>query len=71
MVNNLMSEEYFLKCNEGHKFFDRQDNEYRAWLNKNIGRQNWQFYGPGTTHPSSIRFENREDAVAFRLYFNL
>ena len=71
MVNNLMSEEYFLECQEGFKFFDTLDNKYRAWLNEKIGRQNWQFYGLGTTNPSTIRFQNREDALAFRLYFNL
>lgn len=65
-----MSEEYFLDCPEGYNFFDTHD-KYRSWLNDNIGRQNWQLYGPGTTHPWTIRFENREDALAFRLYFNL
>jgi len=66
-----MSDEYFISCNEGGVFFEHHDNKYRIWLNKNIGRQNWQFYGAGSTHPLTLRFETREDALAFKLYFNL
>jgi len=65
-----MDEEYFIEFNFDGKFFDH-NNEYRRWLNGTIGRSNWQLYGFGTHHPGTIRFETREDALAFRLKFGL
>jgi len=66
-----MDKEYFIDCSENEYLFCDHDNIYRQWLNENIGRGNWQFYGPGSTHPNTIRFENREDAMAFSLKFDL
>lgn len=66
-----MAEEYFVRCDEAYNLFLKHDNIYRAWLNEIIGRSGWQFYGAGSTHPGTIRFETREDALAFKLKFNI
>jgi hypothetical protein len=66
-----MDEEYFIDCIDGDDFFIDHHNRYRVWLNDTIGRSNWQFHGAGSKHPFSIRFERREDALAFKLKFGL
>jgi hypothetical protein len=45
--------------------------EIRDWCNSNIGRQKWQWYGKGSKHPDTIRFETSEDALAFKLRFDI
>jgi len=66
-----MDDEYFIDIPIGEFLFNDHNNKYRVWLNESIGRDNWQFHGPGSIHPRTIRFENREDALAFRLKFGL
>lgn len=66
-----MDEEYFIQIEHGDDFFLDHNNRYRAWLNETIGRCNWQFHGPGSSHPCMIRFEHKEDAVAFKLKFGI
>lgn len=63
-------EEYYIYIGWSGHCFDHF-NPYRIWLNENIGRQNWQFYGAGSMHPNTIRFETGADALAFKLKFNL
>ena len=66
-------EEYFIDIFSlfVHTDLFEHKNMYRIWLNENIGRENWQIYGYGSTHPYSIRFEHRSDALAFKLKFNV
>jgi hypothetical protein len=66
-----MSEEYYIYVDWAEYYFRDHFDPMRVWLNENIGRSNWQFCGPGSTHPNSICFQTREDALAFKLKFDL
>lgn len=67
----LRNTEYFTPytCKSG--LFDKDSEEIRAWLNSIIGRKNWQYHGVGSRNPNCIRFETREDALAFKLKFEI
>ncbi len=63
----MIVDEYFIP---GITIFNISDDQCK-WLNGTVGRQNWQFHGPGAIHPFSLRFESSEDALAFKIRFSI
>ena len=64
----MYNEEYFIPW-ISNIFVNPRNNEILSWLSENVGREHWQLHGLGSQHPNCIRFERKEDALAFRLRF--
>ena len=45
--------------------------EKKNWCKENLKQDSWNFYGYYQRTPCVFRFENPEDALAFKLRFNL
>lgn len=61
--------EYY--CKWKIQSFVGPNTEFLNWLREHLNRQDWQFHGPGSAHPYTICFQNEEDAVAFKLAFDI
>jgi hypothetical protein len=67
-----MSEnKYYIQVNYLISSYIGNRRDWIDWLNENIGRQNWQYHGPGSSHPYSLCFQSKEDALAFVLKFDI
>lgn len=47
----------------------RKLHKYKEWCKKNVGANNWNYYGQHKRVPCEFRFKRGEDALAFSLRF--
>jgi hypothetical protein len=48
-----------------------QLSEYKNWCKEFVGGNNWNYYGPHKKIPCEFRFKKPEDALAFKLRFDV